>query len=277
MMALLAAAVLPGPGMTEEASSGAAGVGEWVAGYNGRARLVAGPLLGSGERIVGVHIETEIGWHTYWRNPGDSGVPPTFDWTGSQNLDAAKVKWPAPQSLPLEYATSIGYEDEVVFPVVISPQNATLPLELSLRLDYAVCLDICIPLSAELSASIEPHDLPDPVMIGLVNSYNATVPRVQDGISGPAPRIVKSWVEEREGVVVLHVEAMADPSAELFVEGPSKFYFAVPGAPASSGADSVVFTVEVDGATAPSALDGAQLTATLVSVKGAVEHSWTVE
>jgi len=259
-----------------EAWSGEAGYGQWAYGQDSRARLVAGPLLGSGQRVVGVQIELEPGWHTYWRFPGDSGVPPAFDWSGSVNAVDTAVEWPAPESIADDFGVSIGYTDEVVFPVVVTPRRAEETVSLALELDYAVCAQVCVPQRSALSLDIDPRQAASKDAVALVTSYRQRVPHRQTG-SAAGPAIGGVTATRDEGRVVLVVEATGEAPAELYVEGPRPFYFSVARSGSADATGQLKFVVNVDGAADPRDLDGAELTATLVSASGAVERSLIVQ
>lgn len=94
---------------------------------------------------VAVRITLERGWKTYWRTPGESGLAPAFDWTGSQNFGSATVKWPAPHRFSAYDLDNFVYKDDVVFPIDITPTDIGKPLSLKLKLDLLVCSDICLP------------------------------------------------------------------------------------------------------------------------------------
>src|SRR6266403_1322223 len=72
---------------------------------------------------AGIEIRLKNGWHTYWRYPGDAGVPPRFDFTGSQNVKSVEVAWPAPHAFTDDSGTSIGYKNGVIFPLRIVPDD----------------------------------------------------------------------------------------------------------------------------------------------------------
>src|ERR1700676_3846218 len=109
-------------------------------------RLIAGANK-TGAAIVrsGIEIKLQPGWKTYWRYPGDSGVPPRFDFSGSENLARAKVLYPAPRLFNDETGNSLGYKDAVIFPLQVSPKDPGKPVTLRLKFDYAVCEKLCIP------------------------------------------------------------------------------------------------------------------------------------
>src|SRR5499425_1025511 len=125
-------------------ASAAEDASRWDGDARSAVRLIAGSAAGSVLR-AGVEIRVKPGWHTYWRYPGDAGVPPRFDFAGSQNVKAVDVLWPAPQAIPEEGLTVIGYTGDVILPLAVVPQNRAKPVTLRLKLDYAVCEKLCVP------------------------------------------------------------------------------------------------------------------------------------
>ena len=92
-------------------------------------RLIAGANSKDDVALrAGVEIKMQPGWKTYWRYPGDSGVPPRFDFSGSENLTAAKVLFPAPHLFTDETGHSLGYKGNVILPVVVTPQQPGKPV-----------------------------------------------------------------------------------------------------------------------------------------------------
>ena len=89
----------------------------WVADLHSSLRLIAGGKAGTEALRAGIEIKVAPGWHTYWRYPGDSGVPPRFSFSGSDNVAAVKVSYPAPHAITDETGTTIGYSDNVDFSV----------------------------------------------------------------------------------------------------------------------------------------------------------------
>lgn len=107
---------------------------------------------------VGVEVKLNSGWKTYWRTPGEAGLAPVFNWAGSQNLESAKISWPAPKRFTAFDIDNFGYEDKVVFPVQVVPKAAGEPILLKLKLDLLVCKDLCIPESHLLGLKIPAGD-----------------------------------------------------------------------------------------------------------------------
>src|ERR1700750_3482891 len=117
-------------------------------------RLPRGAVL-----LGGVAFQLQPGWKTYWRTPGDSGVPPRFDFSKSENVEAVTVLWPAPQKFDDGAGgVSLGYHDQVVLPLRIVAKSVDKPITLRAAVDYAVCEKICIPVqpNAELPFSRVP-------------------------------------------------------------------------------------------------------------------------
>src|SRR5213592_2396853 len=117
-------------------------------------RLLAGSrrcavLLG------GIAIQLQPGWKTYWRTPGDSGVPPRFDFSKSDNVEAVTVLWPAPKKFDDGAGgTALGYKQQVVLPLRIVAKNADKPVTLRANISYAVCEKLCIPVEASAELAI---------------------------------------------------------------------------------------------------------------------------
>lgn len=137
-------------GASEAASSA------WLQDDVAAARLVsAGTAVDrSGHVILGLQIRLEEGWKTYWRHPGESGVPPRFSWEDSENIGAVQVQWPTPERFRAFGLNSIGYSHEVVLPLHVRVADPDAPLKVSLQLDYMICKDICVPLSGALTVSL---------------------------------------------------------------------------------------------------------------------------
>src|SRR5262245_24638064 len=117
--------------LTLSRPAAAADASPWDGAARAAVRLIAGGQRGPAAATVhraGVEIRLAPGWKTYWRYPGDSGVPPRFDFTSSRNVKSVTVRWPAPQRLTDESGTSIGYKHDIVFPLEVVPQDAAKPV-----------------------------------------------------------------------------------------------------------------------------------------------------
>src|SRR3954466_8286662 len=120
----------------------------WQRDGHSAMRLLAGSRSG-GVLLGGIAFQLEPGWKTYWRNPGDSGVPPRFDFSKSDNVEAVTVLWPAPMKFDDGAGGfSLGYKKQVVLPLRIVAKNNDRPVTLRAQISYAVCEKICIPVEA---------------------------------------------------------------------------------------------------------------------------------
>lgn len=105
---------------------------------------------------LGLLIDHQPGWHTYWKNPGDAGLPTTFAWTLPAGVSAGEIAWPTPQRVPLGPLMNYGYDGRLLLPVPISipPGFAAEALEIALRAEWLVCKDICIPEGGEFALRV---------------------------------------------------------------------------------------------------------------------------
>ena len=126
----------------------------WQRDAHSALRLLAGSRSGA-VLLGGIAIQLQPGWKTYWRTPGDSGVPPRFDFSKSDNVEAVTVLWPAPMKFDDGAGgTALGYKQQVVLPLRIVAKNADKPVTLRANINYAVCDKICIPVEANAELGI---------------------------------------------------------------------------------------------------------------------------
>lgn len=111
---------------------------------------------GGASFYVAIRQDIEEGWHTYWRNPGDSGLAPKITWNLPEGFETGALLWPVPQSILIESLTNYGYEDSAtLIQEFRAPRSLPQgPLTLSAHIDLLVCKDICIPESHEASFSL---------------------------------------------------------------------------------------------------------------------------
>lgn len=121
-------------------SAQAQGVGQLV-----QLEVLDGGKSADGTYQGALRLTLKDGWKTYWRAPGDAGIPPSFDWSGSGNVGDVSITWPAPDVFDQNGLRSIGYEDELVLPVKITPQNPSAPVRLKGEMDLGICKDVCVP------------------------------------------------------------------------------------------------------------------------------------
>jgi len=118
------------------------------------AEVLPGWVQADGSVMAGLKLSLEPGWKTYWRAPGDAGIPPTFSFGKSDNLAAVRVHWPRPDVQMTNGMRTIGYSDQVVLPIEFTPHTKGQPLALRGSVDLGVCLDICIPVTLDFGATL---------------------------------------------------------------------------------------------------------------------------
>lgn len=100
-----------------------------------------------GEHIAGIRITLEPGWKTYWRAPGDGGIPPQFSLAGSENISGFAPHWPVPEVFRQNDMYSVGYNDSVVFPLRLFSEDPSAPMRVTGQIQIGVCEEICIPVT----------------------------------------------------------------------------------------------------------------------------------
>lgn len=125
------------------------------------AEVLPGWEAPDGSRIAALKIELDPGWKTYWRTPGDAGIPPMIDFAGSRNVAGVKVIWPAPEIFDQNGMRTVGYHDAMILPLEITPADPGAPVMLNADLDMGICHDICVPVQLELDADLEGPGAPD--------------------------------------------------------------------------------------------------------------------
>jgi DsbC/DsbD-like thiol-disulfide interchange protein len=131
----------------------------WEQGHRVKTRLLSGaePTADGVRHLVAVHMKLDKGWKTYWRNPGTSGgIPPHFDLSGSSNIAAFSVRYPAPDRFVDDTGTTLGFKDEVIFPIDITVRDPSRPVSLKLNAFFGVCEEICIPVELSKTHVLQP-------------------------------------------------------------------------------------------------------------------------
>ncbi|HMZ27708.1 MAG TPA: protein-disulfide reductase DsbD family protein, partial [Elusimicrobiota bacterium] len=162
-----------------------------------QAAIVAEDLRASagGTSWVGVRLTMAPGWHTYWKNPGDSGMATRIRWALPPTVTAGDILWPAPERIVLPPLVSFGYEKETLLLVPLQiAQGATGPVKLSARVDWLECSDVCVPGRAdlELRLNVGPRARPNPATAELFARFRSRLPRPPDNWTLEARRSGKS-------------------------------------------------------------------------------------
>jgi DsbC/DsbD-like thiol-disulfide interchange protein len=188
----------------------------WQQDTHSAVRLLAGSRSGA-VLLGGIAFQLQDGWKTYWRTPGDSGVPPRFDFSKSDNVEAVTVMWPAPRQFDDGAGgTSLGYKHQVVLPLRIVAKNPEKPLTLRAEINYAVCDKLCVPVEAKAElafASVASTE--DSALSEALN----TVPKPAN-IGDPNPVTIRDVKRDGNNVEV-DVAAPETKDLSLYVEGPT--------------------------------------------------------
>lgn len=203
LAAVLALATLPAPCVSAAENPGKA-----------VARLFDGGVV-DGARHAGLEIILPGAAITYWRDPGEAGVPPAFDFAGSDNVAGAEALFPQPERIDEAGAQAFGYRREVVFPIHVTPRDASRTAVLALRLDFAVCDRLCLPIHAEMSLTLPPQAPPGDARLA---AALRTVPRRLD-LAQTAAFARISAHGPSQWLLRLHKDAARD----VFVEAPAGF------------------------------------------------------
>lgn len=110
-----------------------------------RIEVIDGGRTADGRYLAGLRIVLADGWKTYWRAPGEAGIPPQLSWNGSRNVGAVDITWPTPLVFDQSGIRTIGYKDELVLPLTITPDNDGKPVRLAGEIDFGICSDVCVP------------------------------------------------------------------------------------------------------------------------------------
>ena len=157
--------------------------------------VIPGWRDGGMNHIAALRMTLEPGWKTYWRAPGDAGIPPRFNWSGSQNVRAVVPHFPVPEIFNQNGMRSIGYENEVVIPLHITRQDASQPIELNAELEIGVCEEICVPAFVSFTATLPMQGASDGVIASAladrpmteseasVSSVTCAVEPIEDGLA----------------------------------------------------------------------------------------------
>src|ERR1700729_393660 len=189
----------------------------WQRGGHSAVRLLAGSRSGS-VLLGGIAMQLESGWKTYWRSPGDSGVPPRFDFSKSENVEAVTVLWPAPTKFEDGAGGhSLGYHNQIVLPLRIVAKNPDKPVILHADINYAVCEKLCIPVEANAELAFNSvASTEDSALFAALD----TVPKPAN-VGDPNPLTIRDVKRDGKSTVLVDVVSPDARDISLFVEGPT--------------------------------------------------------
>jgi DsbC/DsbD-like thiol-disulfide interchange protein len=242
----------------------------WVKDGHSAVRLLAGSRSGA-VLLGGIAIQLQPGWHTYWRTPGDSGVPPRFDFGKSENIEAVTILWPAPTKFADGAGgVSLGYQKQVVLPLRIVAKNADKPVTLRADINYAVCEKLCIPVEASTELAFT----------SVASTEDSTLSAALDAVPKPAtigdpnPLTIRDVKRDGKTGVLVDIAAPDAKEVSLFVEGPTPDWALPVPKLLEHGPPGVRrFAFDLDGLPPGANPDGAALKLTLVGGERAYEFN----
>jgi suppressor for copper-sensitivity B len=251
------------------------GASEWVETEQSAVRLIAASETAgdSGELALGLQIRLAQGWKTYWRSPGDAGYPARIDWTGSENLAAADMAWPAPERFSVLGLETIGYGADVVLPLTVRPVTAGDGVALRAAVDYLICDDICIPQHADLVLDLPAGPARPSEFAHLIARFASRVPS-QDLGAELAVVAAEASGGAAQPVLAIHARsAVPFVAPDVFVEGPDGLMFGAPHASLTDDGREAILTVPISGTEYFSGpLVASPVTVTLVDGGRAIEQ-----
>ncbi|MEK9706437.1 MAG: protein-disulfide reductase DsbD domain-containing protein [Alphaproteobacteria bacterium] len=252
----------------------------WIDGPKADIRLVsAATAVGDMDSIpLGVEVRLDKGWKTYWRSPGDAGIPPQVAWDGSANLSGTEFFWPAPVRFHYFDLETFGYKDRVVFPVEARVASVGEAVSLRAQVDLLVCDDVCIPHSYEAVLDLPSGPAMPSDFANLIDQYRNQVPG--DG-SRAGLMFEGAEVSGAPAKPLIRAAFRADApfqSPDLLIEGHEDAVFSNPEFEYRDGGRLVMASItaeDIFGEGKPVDLQSAPLTLTLIDGPRNIEASTT--
>ncbi len=155
---------------------------------------------------IGILIELANGWHIYWKNPGDSGIPTSIEWNISQEVQFTQMKWPIPKAFEFDGLVSYGYENQVLFitDIILLNNDNSQILNISVKIRSLLCKDICIPFDTTVNFTIDTQAdySVDETITGLFDWTNKNLPIINDN-KGLSAKI-------KSEQIYLHIDEASD-------------------------------------------------------------------
>ncbi|WP_083464243.1 protein-disulfide reductase DsbD domain-containing protein [Phaeobacter sp. 11ANDIMAR09] len=132
--------------------------------------ILDGGLASDGSYIGALRLTLQQGWKTYWRAPGEAGIPPRFTWRGSRNVGEMSMTWPAPEVFSTSGYQTIGYHDQLVLPIRITPEKPGRPVRLKGRMELGICKDVCVPSELSFDHQLDSGATRNPAIVAALAS-----------------------------------------------------------------------------------------------------------
>lgn len=232
-----------------------------------QAQLRPGYQMENGGHMAAVDLQLAPGWKTYWRSPGDAGIPPSFDWSGSDNVQSVRIHWPVPAVFSVNGMQTIGYRDRLVLPMEITARDPAQPIRLRVRMELGVCDEICLPASVDLSGTLVAPGAHDASIKAALSQRAATAQEA--GVA----RVSCSIDPIKDGLRLTARLGLPDPGLPEVVafETANREIWVAEAVTERRGGELISMTELVPPHGAPFALDRSGITMTILAAGGAVE------
>jgi DsbC/DsbD-like thiol-disulfide interchange protein len=231
------------------------------------ASVLTGWQTEGGTHMAGLQLTLAPGWKTYWRSPGDAGIPPQFDWSGSKNLKSVRLHWPSPSVFHTNGYQTIGYIGGMVLPIEVEAKDPSRPVTLSAVMELGICDKVCMPATLHLSAELAPPGAADPAIREALGAAPVTARAA--GVTA-----VSCAVEPLpDGLRITATIAMpAQPGTETVAfETADPRVWVAESITTRQGGTLTASTDLVAPSGAPFALDRSDLTLTVIHARGSVQ------
>jgi suppressor for copper-sensitivity B len=248
---------------------------------NSRIILEASGVNRAGNVRAGVQVHLQDGWWTYWRAPGTSGIPPQFDWSGSENiLGKPELKWPVPiRAISHGEALNL-YRNEIVFPVEFRAADPKRPVVLKLKLTYGVCRNMCVPATVDHAISIAASSdktTRNQANVRLISAYSNQQPSADPTSTGFEIREVWEATAGHATALGLRLSGLKPPRKQLvLLEGQNIFQASEIMPRPTADENESILTVPLGGQQDVRKLTGKRLRITIVDGGRALEQVWVV-
>jgi suppressor for copper-sensitivity B len=266
-MMLAAAVGLAGGFAMATVPEAQAATSAWLDHEQSRVRLVAASETAGQSDILrlGVQFQLAPGWKIYWRSPGAAGFPPVLDWSASQNLREAGIRWPVPNRFSLFGLETFGYGGDVVLPIEARVQNPGEAVELDAKLSYLICEEICIPQDGILSLRLPAGPAGSSPEGGLIAAAEALVPGDGGAAGLSLEKAVLSGSMETPVLRVVARSTTPFQVPDVLVEGPPGYGFGKPEVSLNDDGTRAVLRLATErDLLAEGVLEGKRLTLTVI-------------
>ena len=220
-----------------------------------KARLISSDTIVDGNTLVGLELDMPQTTNTYWRIPGESGIPTQFDFTGSSGITGPEVHWPFPQIVDTAGYRDYVYRGPVVFPIALKTDGGVLNTAITL----GVCSDVCVPARASFSLPIIAGKA-DPAQSLRIDQAEATTPIAWDRPGDP----VASISATADGLTVSGLDASVEPATLIADLGDPAILFETP----QKSPEGSLWTLKLLGGAGGKKLEGRSVQLTFMTSNG---------